>query len=102
MKVEAKRLQIKGKWKSVWVKYVRENWKEWFVLDVGEGLMVPRFYLPVRRPIYKLALECWIFPLAPIVWIFYLVKAIVWLIAHDSVDWLRLLEAQIKDRKEDM
>ena len=71
------------------------NWKENFRYylsgafirkECKEGKIMPRFYLPVWRPADKDALELWILPLAPIVWILYVVKDILWLIWRDMLD----------------
>lgn len=49
------------------VKYIRENWKEWFFVRVQEGEMRPRFYLPVSRDIMTGTYTAWTMPLAPFV-----------------------------------
>ena len=64
------------------ITYIRENWKEWFYMDMSatlfkfkeEGMRVPRFYLPVNYLPIRNCYQCWIFPLAP----FVLIGLIFW------------------------
>lgn len=81
-------------------KYTRENWKEWFVIEVAEGAMITRGYLPVRRIPWKHYSEFWIFPLAPFVLVFFIIKNTLWSIWIDLIEWLRLLESNL-DAKRD-
>lgn len=48
-------------------RYVRENWKEWFVVEVAEGLRRPPFYLFTHYRWDRRTYYAWIFPLAPII-----------------------------------
>lgn len=89
----------------------KENWKEHFRYylsgafirrEYTEGLFIPRFYLPVWQPNNKDALELWIFPLAPLVWIFYVLKDALFLIWRDMLDLQQNLKSikNLKTRKE--
>jgi hypothetical protein len=48
MKVIETTTQILGK-TFVSHRYVRDKWHEWFKVEVSEGAMRPRWYLPVYR-----------------------------------------------------
>lgn len=77
-----------------------DNWKEIFTYRVSnvlvrslkEGDVLPPFYLPVQIPVQRRpdvdAYEMWIFPLAPIVFMLYLLKAIIYSVSRDCVQWL--------------
>ena len=86
--------KIKGQFK-----YTRENLREYFTVEVSglffrrhhEGMMIPRFYLPVWRGYDRYSLEVWIFPLAPFVWVFRLFTEIFRKLWQDMNDWLRLM-----------
>ena len=66
--------------------FIPQGIKEWFRIDISaslvhslkEGRSLPPFYLPVRKPVEKLVYECWILPLAPFVWFYYLFIALFW------------------------
>lgn len=99
MKVLLSRAKILGRWKSVTLKFTRENVKEWFVVNVSEGMTCPRFYIPVRRKITSCHTEVWIFPLAGFVWLFYVTKNIVWSIVHDAVELEELTRDGLAHRR---
>jgi len=73
--------------------------KEKFVFYRSEGTAIPRFYLPVRWILATGELECWIFILAPFVWLFYTAKIIIRTLARECVDWLKLLEQKLRGFK---
>lgn len=89
---------VQGKFRELY-KYTRENWKEWFVIDVPVGAYITRGYLPVRRDLRRRDLEFWIFPLAPFVWLFYVVKNIGISITRDCIEWLEMLEESVEGKK---
>jgi hypothetical protein len=80
-------------------RFTRENFKEWFtvflsmsfVKDAKEGMVIPRFYLPVQKPLVKYGYECWIFPLAGFVWIYYVLRDVFWCIWKDMRDLQRMM-----------
>lgn len=80
--------------------FIKENWKEHFryylsgvFLRKGytEEFELPRFYLPVWQGTNRDALELWIVPLAPFIWVFYVLRDVFWLIWRDMLDLQRNL-----------
>ncbi len=84
---------------SITKQFKTQNWKEHFqvfisailVQDLKEGLTLPRFYLPVAKPTYKLAYECWIIPLAPFVLFYRILTNALYCIWRDLIDLQRML-----------
>ena len=85
--------------KSGFETYERENWTEWFRVFASEGSYVPRFYMPVRRRTANLLLECWILPLAPFVWVFYVLQNIVHSVILDCLNLLSHLDEVMEEKK---
>lgn len=54
-----------------------------------EGEKAPLFYLPVWKSYDKYTLELWILPLAPIVWLIYVVRDVLWIIWRDMTELQR-------------
>ncbi len=84
---------------NVW-KYTRQKWQEFFVIvcqmeyltrTVHQGTRLPPFYLPVYRKYETNAIIAWIFPLAPFVLIFLLVKELCRTFWFWAIDWVELL-----------
>jgi hypothetical protein len=80
--------------------FKRENWKEYFkvnvnrlfVRDTKQGAIIPRFYLPVEIKNDTVEYECWIFLLAPIVWLIKVIINILLCLWRDMFDWLKMLK----------
>ena len=70
------------------MKVNKENWKELFVREMAEGARPIGWFLPVRRTPWKHYNEFWVFPLAPFVLIFFILKNALWSIWTDLIDWL--------------
>lgn len=89
--------------------YIPENITEHFrifitgalIRNLKEGSPLPRFYLPVVRPVNRDVYECWIFLLAPFVLIYYISRNVFWSIWRDLLDFSMLLSRwnQIKNLK---
>jgi hypothetical protein len=77
-----------------------ENWKEYFRIDFSdiiwkfmtEGSPIPRWYIPVRRSPEKLTIECWLLPLAPFAWLYYLLGNIFHVIWFDAFKWNEMID----------
>ena len=83
------------------VEYIREHWYEWFRVEVSEGNARPLWYLPVRRLTNKFAYEVWIFPLAPIALLAYIVNNCFWSIWHDLIEFSRLTADKTRSATEE-
>ena len=81
------------------ISFEREHWTEWFRMFASEGMEVPRFYMPVRRKQHNLQLECWILPLAPFVWVFYVLQNIVHSVILDCLNLLSHLDEVMEEKK---
>lgn len=81
-----------------------ENWKERFTVRISgllfqtklEGEPIPYFYLPVYRRADMIAVECWIFPLAPIVLLLRILENMFISLWHDLLRFQLLLIAKRK------
>jgi len=77
------------------IKYIRENIKDYFMVDICKSLVklceqgkaIPRFYLPVYRKMDRGSYVCWIFPLAPIVALIVFSHRAFWSIWNDFI-WM--------------
>ena len=74
------------------VKYIRDNWKEWFVMKIEQGGYMP-FYLPVKHDYMTNCSTAWIWYLIPIVIPIYLIKELVLHVFKDTRqmlnDWIK-------------
>lgn len=55
-----------------------------------EGALIPPFYLPVYKEHERYAIECWIFPLAPFVLFWRILRGVSWKIWNDLLEFQRL------------
>lgn len=65
------------------VKYIREKWYEWFVMEVEEGAYMP-FYLPIRYNYLRGTQTAWIWYLIPIVIPMFLCKELILHLFRDT------------------
>lgn len=63
--------------------------KKYISMEIEQGEMIPRFYLPVIRPFDRYAYEVWIFPLAFLVVFYQIFSSAFRLIWRDTIDWIR-------------
>jgi hypothetical protein len=73
-------------------KTIRQNWKEWFVVTIGEGYSAPLFYLPVVREVNRCAYQFWIFPVAPFILAYSIIKNAFFSIWRDLLELQRALQ----------
>ncbi len=78
------------------ITYKRESWKEWFRVLVTMGMCAPRFYLPVNREWSANRIIAWIFPLAPFVLLWLIVKNIAWSLWRDLMTFLEATQSNNK------
>lgn len=77
----------------------RERLSEFFVLEVREGEMVPRFFLPVYRLPRQHAMVAWLAPLAPFALIVHAFKEACISVWMDHVDWISYLRSHNAKRR---
>jgi hypothetical protein len=58
-------------------KYIFDNWTEYFRIDVEEGCVTPAFFIPVKRKYPANIMVCWIFILAPLMLVIYLIQGML-------------------------
>lgn len=76
-----------------------EKWQEFFKITIAavyvrnmtKGSPMPPFYLPVRKPADRYVFELWILPLAPFVWLYYLITTLLWKTWEDMQTALDML-----------
>jgi len=73
------------------VRYTREHWREFFMVEVGHGHAYPRFFLPTHRSYMRGTTYTWIFPLAPFVLLFVILRGALWNIWRDLMEYVELL-----------
>lgn len=66
------------------------------MIKIEGGEEIPLFYLPIRIYFRRYAIEAWIFPLAPFVLIYRIIKNIFWSIWSDLNEFLGLLTLKKK------
>ena len=71
------------------IRLIREDWAEWFRMFKREGCRTPPFYLPVRYVVAQRASECWVFPLAPFVVVWFILREAGWKTWTDLLNLLR-------------
>jgi len=80
-------------------RYIRENWKEWFVVRVQEGVTKPPFYMWVNHDPVSYHSFAWIFPLAPFVLVFHICRSIIRVVSRDTAMFLKRNEVLSKKDK---
>lgn len=62
-----------------------------FVRGIKEGGYLPPFYLPVAKPTNRDAYELWILPLAPFVWLIYLIYSVFMKVWYDMQNLIKMI-----------
>ena len=77
------------------------NLKKWFVIEVGEGARIPRFFLPIQRRFHTRTSFCWIFYLAIPVMMWLILTNIIYSVWSDLTQWLYLLRKNNEEKSND-
>ena len=82
-------------------RWIRQGWREWFIVHVAQGYRIPPFYLPIYQDKSRATHVCAIVPFAPFFLAYQIIKNIFWSIWKDLHEFLYVLLRAKENREKE-